>query len=85
MEKKQTKPTFTIPMAGYTANLEEGKWNYEPTNEIEKGSPGKKLVAKYRDPVQFKVMEGYEQIAKSRFQKQIGGMVMDVVSFLSGI
>lgn len=82
--KEQIKPTFTVPMEGYTATLEKGVWKYEPKNEIKKAEKVN-TISKYKDPVQFKIMEEYEQESKNRYKNQLGKMVVEIVGYLGKI
>lgn len=80
MDKQPIKPTFIIPMDNFTASLENGSWKYDPVQKSESTVAAKPL---YKDPVQFKIIEEYEGISKSRYQVQLGKMTLEVVKYLN--
>jgi hypothetical protein len=83
-QQKKTEPTFKVQFGNYYASLEDGVWKYDP---ITKAETPTKLNTKpiYKDPVQFKIMEQYEGISKSRYQEQIGKMVVDISKYLMSV
>lgn len=78
------EPTFQIPFGDYNATLIGGTWNYEP---ISKAIQLNKITAnsKYKDPVQFKIMEQYEEKAEEDYKKQLGKMTVEIIKFLKSI
>jgi hypothetical protein len=82
MEQKPTKPTFQIPFGNYSASLDKGVWRYDPIQKSQTSIPAK---AMYKDPAQYKIMEEYETISKSRYQGQLGKMAMEIVGHLKNI
>lgn len=82
--KEESKPTFVIPFGNYEASLVDGVWIYKANDSIP--ITGKKPVApKYKDPVQFKIMEEYETLSEKSYQNQLGTMVKEIVSFLKDV
>lgn len=84
VEVEKPKPTLQIPFGDYTASCEKGIWNYKP-NDILKSGTSINAKPLYKDPVQYKIMEEYEGIAKYRYQNQLGEMVKEIVGLLRNI
>lgn len=79
-QKKESKPTFVVPIGNHIAMQVNGAWIYKSNSQAPLAVPKKKV--KLRDPYQLKVMEKYEAFAKSRFQDQLANTVKAVVMFL---
>ena len=80
VEEKDNKPSMVVPMEGYTASLVKGQWIYKADEAVPlKAVP---VQAKYKDPVQFKIMEEYEGAAETFYKSNLANMAKEIVLFL---
>lgn len=84
-KQKEIQPTFTVPFGDYTASLVDGIWIYKADSSLPLKKEKVNAKPKYKDPVQYKVMEEYEGAAENFYKSQLMEMVKEIAVFLKEV